>query len=89
MENDLKMENKNDMNIFAELRKDWMIAMVANDCNAKLRNNILSVSLALHIYVWHDLILARSAQKQNNGNEMQSENQYYKQTQAYRHNVNV
>lgn len=69
------------MNIFAELRKDLMIAMVANDCNAKLRNNIPSLlpSLALHIYVWHDLILARSAQKQNNGNEMQSENQYFKQ----------
>lgn len=39
----------------------------------------LSLPLALHIYVWHDLILARSAQKQNNANEMQSENQYFKQ----------
>lgn len=26
MENDLKMENKNDMNNFAELRKDLMIS---------------------------------------------------------------
>lgn len=69
-ENDVKMKNKNDVNIFAELRKRFD------------GRNGGKLETILFTFTWHDLILARSAErkkKTEQSEEMQSKNQYHKQ----------
>lgn len=86
-----KMENKNDVNIFAELRKDLMIAVCGGKSNCGVPNFVASIFI--FVFVSH-LRLARLdsctiSAKHNKGNEMQNENQYYKQINVYRPNVNL